>query len=89
MLLLREVSEGGVVISSGAVASNLHSEPDKGPQFGLEAKLDTGEWKFVEEDWSDWTPEQRRGHWLRTWNGVKQVLRWLPAEEKHTSGDRD
>lgn len=38
-----------------------------------------GEWKFVDEDWSKWTPRQCVGHWLRTWGDVKQVLRWIPA----------
>ena len=43
-----------------------------------------GEWKFVDEDWGDWTPEQRKGHWLRTNQGIRQVLRWFSAE--HNTG---
>ena len=41
-----------------------------------------GEWKFVDEDWGDWTPDQREGRWLRTWNGVRQVLHWFPASSQ-------
>ena len=46
----------------------------------LEGKTQNGEWKFVDCDWSEWTPQQRQGRWLRTtWDGVRQVLDWIPA----------